>query len=123
MRSRHDSQQCTGIKGAARERLFFYFNPKEEASASERETPNFTLRHNANLIVRGTSPGTYHLGEGLSLQEQLHEIGRKTRTKVRTRAAHPYTSSSYYTVLGPSYTRGPNPVVLIPRIRRRTHNI
>ncbi|RWW86684.1 hypothetical protein BHE74_00004528 [Ensete ventricosum] len=57
------------------------------------------------------------------LREQLHKIGRKTHTKVTTRAEHPHASSSDYTALGPSYTRSPNPVVLTPRTRRRTHNI
>ncbi|RRT36726.1 hypothetical protein B296_00036251 [Ensete ventricosum] len=95
---------------------------KEEASTSERKTPDFTLRHNANLIVRGTSLGTHHPSEGLSLQEQLHKIGRKIRTEVTTRAEYPHALSSNYTTLGPSYTRGSNPVVLTSRTRRKTHN-
>ncbi|RWW04034.1 hypothetical protein GW17_00032767 [Ensete ventricosum] len=77
--------------------------------------PDFTLRHNANLIVGGTSPETHHPGKCLSLQEQLHEIGRKTRIKVTTRAKHPHASSSDYTELGPSYIRGPNPVARLCR--------
>ncbi|RZR77646.1 hypothetical protein BHM03_00002770 [Ensete ventricosum] len=90
---------------------------------SESETSDFTLRHNANLIVGGTSPGTHHPCEGLSLQEQLQRDREEDLPKVATQAEHPHATSLDYTVLGPSYIRVLNPVVLTSRTWRRTYNI
>ncbi|RRT78103.1 hypothetical protein B296_00026144 [Ensete ventricosum] len=63
--------------------------------------PNFTLRHNANLNVGGTSPETHHPGKCLSLQEQLHEIGRKTASKKDNFSTALQANSTWSKVRGP----------------------
>ncbi|RWW62212.1 hypothetical protein BHE74_00030670 [Ensete ventricosum] len=99
MKVRHDRsptyRYTRPSQGQLWRRLFPRFNSKKRKRLQrpKKGASDYTLGYNANLAIGGISPGTHHPGEGLSLQEQIHKIGRKICIKAITQAEHPRAPS------------------------------